>query len=1481
MLRKFFSSQDGRRSAIGGAFLSALAVLPASGASANDELLRGVIGFGSAILQNELNRRSEQGNAARVQPSVGARRGEPMLSPDQIYALQMRLNALGFETGTPDGGLGSNTRRGIRHWQSSKGVATTGYLTQDQASELLAGADAAVQSAAGQENVLLPSEVQRFQQRLNELGYDVGRPDGVSGPRTGRAIARFLSDRDHDPYQISLRAAYELAVDGRDPATWAAASGHARSIFGGEAIDASAPGAADYVAAVEPIDPADYPLTGRGSPINIDHEIAFRALATMPELADNAEFVRKLFESEHPSPMYSSRGDRTPRSLKYWEGTQFDRQDVLDEYAGELVSKAETAPLKVTLTEELLLNGGYREGAGYPVRFGLGNDLSEAEYRLHNQLLSDNILMILPNAPVIDLIPAATPDDARRLADALADLQNSERLTLRLFLTINKVGPDRPAGRDGDIAADARLDGLAVYGYSRSRKEQVELYRWDVAPRQSVAQGGLDLAEAAAFFNLPMADGRLAVLEPSLDREESRSWERLMQMARVGAHPEILVSDEVALAYAFRALTEGEKAELAQGAAVFQSHSGGIEVLNEFARARFYHRLREDYLHLILGRVPNLPFPVVELFEGFVGEYDFASQSFPLTARSVSNSSTTDYISPIPGAGSALAHFPSKLDLDPAKAEQLVGMLRGRRVHFAIYSQMSFQSYDANTASFSLEPERVSLFVDPGLTQHIADFELEPLMRRGPAPEDPAIVAARTDARSIYSKPVIPQHVLAALSRDYASSNSFFDAYVDTSRRYGDANEFDRHAVRAEVEREVLASLGNEAEEFWLGGEITLGEYDSAHQAFPIVSTSIMHMSSTIDSFTGSVEMAIYNPEALSTLPMTPDAARALVEQYPDRKFIIRLLVEPLGASWDGDNPRYPELKFVYRLKEAYVLNGNERDPSSVTEVIARLEAKKAPDIVEAANAKDTGATWKGSTGRTILNQDMVLGLAARKAASLDDRSSNWLLANRFLYEFEVKPSLASRFYADGARTPVRATRDHFIQPFRQWLDATPDALPEKMTLVWERGDLRSLGGSLVDSSLLRSQCHHLSSYPRQDAMPAGFASPEKSEVFETQVNEINNRNELDPLIVKPAYLEFRYSSATNCADRGFGGQAATLMLDEFDLRSDEGLPAIQIVVDSLPMPPSSSKGNLAEIDVTLSSVEFIDNGPGIPHVLVKTSFDEVRFLEWNRVDENAKPTLTHLGTIGRDDTTKATFAERIGALPDILGITAGQTLDEADAILRAHFDNPRVLDTSRGASRPNQSFQDARIFLRQDGLEYVALLKDPTPGNEDRIVGVARQMIAPTSALSPDALVASLRSKFGPEDLFKQHEASMSWGDNVYRIGRNNDSREETVCEVRPGNEIPTYWAMDGQETDHLAQFVPWNDVRDYSFFMWPQFYNFPTEGLEECGAYARVHIIPRSQTGMWMFVGDIGAYARGRAARDAAPAATATEEPKLDIKL
>ena len=62
-----------------------------------------------------------------------------LAAPDR-QRVQVALTALGFPTGSVDGVLGARSREMIAAWQTKKGRAATGYLTQDQQAALLSDA---------------------------------------------------------------------------------------------------------------------------------------------------------------------------------------------------------------------------------------------------------------------------------------------------------------------------------------------------------------------------------------------------------------------------------------------------------------------------------------------------------------------------------------------------------------------------------------------------------------------------------------------------------------------------------------------------------------------------------------------------------------------------------------------------------------------------------------------------------------------------------------------------------------------------------------------------------------------------------------------------------------------------------------------------------------------------------------------------------------------------------------------------------------------------------------------------------------------------------------------------------------------------------------------------------------------------------------------------------------------------------------------
>lgn len=76
-----------------------------------------------ALAVGILSDRIAGGDGLRVPPP-----NDPPLTREQVAALQKKLNELGFDSGEPDGVLGSATRRAVREWQIRNGLVADGYV---------------------------------------------------------------------------------------------------------------------------------------------------------------------------------------------------------------------------------------------------------------------------------------------------------------------------------------------------------------------------------------------------------------------------------------------------------------------------------------------------------------------------------------------------------------------------------------------------------------------------------------------------------------------------------------------------------------------------------------------------------------------------------------------------------------------------------------------------------------------------------------------------------------------------------------------------------------------------------------------------------------------------------------------------------------------------------------------------------------------------------------------------------------------------------------------------------------------------------------------------------------------------------------------------------------------------------------------------------------------------------------------------------
>lgn len=144
------------------------------------------------------------------------------MSGDDVLKLQQKLSALGYYQGAPDGSFGPGTRSAVASFQSANnltvdGIAGASTLEALSLLSLSSGGASALKEGMSGDSVL------KLQQRLHELGYYQGTPDGSFGPATRSAVASF-------------QAASNLTVDGIAGASTLQAMLAVGSESGGQAL---------------------------------------------------------------------------------------------------------------------------------------------------------------------------------------------------------------------------------------------------------------------------------------------------------------------------------------------------------------------------------------------------------------------------------------------------------------------------------------------------------------------------------------------------------------------------------------------------------------------------------------------------------------------------------------------------------------------------------------------------------------------------------------------------------------------------------------------------------------------------------------------------------------------------------------------------------------------------------------------------------------------------------------------------------------------------------------------------------------------------------------------------------------------------------------------------------------------------------------------------------------------------------------------
>ncbi len=116
--------------------------------------------------------------------------GEP------VRDIQDRLSALGFAVGDPQGRFGESTRAAVLDFQESRRLDADGIVGPDTWRILVEAGYALGERLLYYRIPMMRGEdVAELQRRLNSLGFDAGKVDGIFGPDTQRAVLDFQHNR--------------------------------------------------------------------------------------------------------------------------------------------------------------------------------------------------------------------------------------------------------------------------------------------------------------------------------------------------------------------------------------------------------------------------------------------------------------------------------------------------------------------------------------------------------------------------------------------------------------------------------------------------------------------------------------------------------------------------------------------------------------------------------------------------------------------------------------------------------------------------------------------------------------------------------------------------------------------------------------------------------------------------------------------------------------------------------------------------------------------------------------------------------------------------------------------------------------------------------------------------------------------------------------------------------------------------------------
>jgi peptidoglycan hydrolase-like protein with peptidoglycan-binding domain len=1439
----------------------------------------------------------------------------------ELLVVQRQLSALGYDVGTPDGIMGPRTRSAIAGYQVTLGHTPTGILTAEERRLLVDGRDlepvapsiASSNLAAGfdlQQDMDLPgndfrsgmneaalkggtvdgcmaacaadgrcqaftfnsaaricflktsagwptaydgavsgvrsgvgaslpgamvttdgsrplssAEILQLQAGLNQRGYDAGTPDGVMGGRTRQAIAQFLAD---NPQQLGAEANIALL----------------RAVLGASAGEPDA--------ALRPLDGPYEPIEG------IDRRLRLFSIANDPAILDDGSLLRSWFQRDARSAEF---GDNFELITAYDRGNSVERDAIVARYrqvlldeAMAFVSRPENTRFRVTLTRPVQF-GPYIAGRGLTLTSPSMEILTDKVLRYRTLLGGQDFGGFALDAPDISAVPVEDEAAAARLIDEIEAKSGNRQGNITVWATISALGVDRNAAGmplDVDFPMTVSVDKVSLMTFGRDGRslgeELVVLYRaGEFAPQPISASA--DALAVAQGLGVPIVDGHIVV--PGGNRSDhhmhiaaalGRSQSFMPGLGRLFGLAALRLAPDRAVA----AIEDGAVRALltpTQHLQVFgRPANESTSFANEFDRRRAQEILTGQIVPEIVAGAPSFPLQVVSISLAGLGEYDFSTSSFPIGYDGLSLMNLPDHFGRF-RTTVRYTDIPLSLPMDEMAAEAMVrGAPYGQPVvYLATFGTLSLPAEGAvssaggdseNAQAFGalvFTPSRAGIFADATLDVQLLAIDPARSIEDPDGPRN--LTPPSPDAVALGEIALTTELEMLGHIYDQLVERGEEGGIVESSTSVRSANEFEVTDRRREVQAALLAATRGT---IWLEGTISFGNYLTDQNVFD--AAEIRFQAPSDNGFSANYHYSLLDPRQLNRLAVPPEDARTIVADF-GREASVMARINLVDVSTDA-SPGTPTYRIVINIEEVLILTP-EGSSSDGPGLIARIRT-----------GSDLGPTAAQAPPIRDLNAEALDYLRIKYAPeTMDDAAYERMMAARWAMEIGVNRPGEEAFFPAGTDLLSAEVRRRWLPEFKRWANERIDSLSEPLRLDCAEP---------IEGPFWRS--------PLRDTALATYADLGTAETLSRVASRF-----AAPHLSGPVYFEIPgyFMENQTC------GTAPSGVIDRLGLTSGERSGAVVRVAD-IALPGGESQ---FELDLVVESVEVRPHPEGgLPVLLVNARFARA----WR--EGNPPTMLSDAGDLER--LTAEAASPSATAIPpgwDIVGLQPGQTLEEAERIIRDHMDVAIVFERQQG-QRTTPYFQNEISYLDASLSEAITLIHEPTPAG-DTVFLIARQVGQPADTMPTDDVIAGLQSKYGPERRLSRPvpgDFGITWHSET--IPKSSRSSSDMQHCGSPFVMTQGYWTpIEGSLEDIPATVTENLQIRGYLVLPGPSdLYEDSLElGALDCGISLQAN---KSTSGnndvllIQMF--DYAGYARAYAGRPAKSAEGAEGSTDLSIK-